>query len=408
MLFTKDFFNLVIDFGDLWVITHVATDFKAERIYLEIEYKSSTYEDPETLEQMRLYDHSPVREWRHLDTMQYKTYIRCKIPRVKDAKGKVKRIKPPWANKHDRHTYLFEIAVIDLLQATKNQTKTAQYMKCSFRLVNRILHISTERGMKRRGFEGLTFDHLSIDEKSFKKGHKYVTVLSHPRSGAVLDVEENRDTKSAKRLIDNTLTVDQQMKVSTISMDMWKPYINTAKDKLLNAKIVHDKFHLIAEINKMIDKIRRREVKIHDELKNSRYALLKNNSNLTITQREKFDIISKSNLDVAKAMHVRENFKSLFKDYENTSETKAIFIQWAHDSFMKNIKEVKRIVMMFLNHSSGVINALATSFNNAMAERLNGKIQHVKTTGRGYRTFNNFRSAILFFHGKLSLYPLIW
>jgi transposase len=54
----------------------------------------------------------------------------------------------------------------------------------------------------------------------------------------------------------------------------------------------------------------------------------------------------------------------------------------------------------------GVINALIFNFNNAMAERLNGKIQEIKTVGRGYRTFKNFRSAILFFHGGLSLYPL--
>jgi transposase len=37
---------------------------------------------------------------------------------------------------------------------------------------------------------------------------------------------------------------------------------------------------------------------------------------------------------------------------------------------------------------------------------LNGKIQLLKTVARGYRKFENFRSAILFFYGKLSLFPL--
>jgi len=60
---------------------------------------------------------------------------------------------------------------------------------------------------------------------------------------------------------------------------------------------------------------------------------------------------------------------------------------------------------MFNNHLEGVCNALVERFSNAMAERLNGKIQEVKSVGRGYRTFKNFRSAILFFHGGLSLYP---
>jgi transposase len=48
---------------------------------------------------------------------------------------------------------------------------------------------------------------------------------------------------------------------------------------------------------------------------------------------------------------------------------------------------------------------LIMNLSNAMAERLNGKIQELKTVGKGYRTFANFRSAILFFHGGLDLYP---
>ena len=70
-----------------------------------------------------------------------------------------------------------------------------------------------------------------------------------------------------------------------------------------------------------------------------------------------------------------------------------------------NIKEVIKVAKMFNNHLEGVCNAMVESFSNAMAERLNGKIQEVKSVGRGYRTFKNFRSAILFFHGNLNLYP---
>jgi len=42
---------------------------------------------------------------------------------------------------------------------------------------------------------------------------------------------------------------------------------------------------------------------------------------------------------------------------------------------------------------------------NAKAERINGKIQEIKTIGRGDKTFENFRFAILFFCGGLDLYP---
>ena len=69
------------------------------------------------------------------------------------------------------------------------------------------------------------------------------------------------------------------------------------------------------------------------------------------------------------------------------------------------VKEVIKITEMVERHFDGVCNALCHEQSNAKAERINGKIQEVKTIGRGYRRFENFRVAILFFCGGLELYP---
>ncbi len=405
MTFTKEFFNLVLNFGDEWGIKKVEADHKKLHVYLYLEYVSDYYEDPDTLEEAILYDHSEQREWRHLDVLQYKCYVRCRIPRVKCRDGKTKQIALGWADKYDRHTFHYETKVIDLLQITKNQTKTAMFMNCGFRLINRILHRCTERGMQRRNISKVPFEHISIDEKSFKKGHKYVTVISHPRSGVVLDVGEDRDQESVDQLLSGTFTKEQCQSMNTVSMDMWKAFINSVKINCPNAEIVHDKFHLISYLNKSIDQVRRREVKYNDALIDSRYAILKNEENLTEKQREKFELIKSANFEVSKVWHIRENFKELFECYNEENEAKHLLKNWAHDSFMQGIKEVNKVVLMFLSHSKGVVNALISNLNNAMAERLNGKIQELKTVSRGYRIFLNFRSAILFFHGGLDLYP---
>ncbi len=92
--------------------------------------------------------------------------------------------------------------------------------------------------------------------------------------------------------------------------------------------------------------------------------MLKNEKNLTQKQLLKFDRIRQTNLGVSRAWQIRENFKSMF----NTIATpKAAYVLFDH------------------------------CFNNAMAQRLNGKIHILKTMARGYRTFDNFRRAILFF-----------
>ena len=154
-----------------------------------------------------------------------------------------------------------------------------------------------------------------------------------------------------------------------------------------------------------MDKVRRREVKQHQELKNSRYALLKNQENLTEKQRIKFESIRAANYQVSKAWQIRENFKDTFHS-NNIEEAVKLFCNWGAYVLGSNIKEMIKVAKMFNNHLKGVCNAMVESFSNAMAERLNGKIQEIKTVARGYRTFKNFRSAILFFNGGLQLKPL--
>ena len=69
---------------------------------------------------------------------------------------------------------------------------------------------------------------------------------------------------------------------------------------------------------------------------------------------------------------------------------------------------------MFNNHISGVVNALLMNLTNAMDLRLNGKIQELKTVGRGYRTFLNslevqscFSMVVLIYIHKLELEPIL-
>ena len=401
-MFSEQFFDLVLNFGDDWRVDDVKVNFKTEEVDIFVSYIGNKAACPDSMELCSIYDHRESRRWRHLDTLQFKTFINCKIPRVKSSKG-VRTINVPWACSFERHTYLFERLAIDLLKATKNQTQTAKLLRCGFNVVNRIIHLSVERGMDRRP-KDVAFTNLSIDEKSFRKGHRYVTVLSSPLAGCVIDIAEGRDTKAAKSLLEKAITPDNRKAVKTVSIDMWKAYLNSVEQVLPRAEVVHDRFHLIKYLNEAIDKVRRREVKQQEALKNSRFVLLKNRDNLTDKQQIIFEHIQAANYQVSKVWRAREDFKDIFGS-PTLEQAFGLFVKWGASVLRSNIKELIKVARMFNNHIKGVINALTTSFSNAMAERLNGKIQEIKTAGRGYRTFKNFRSAILFFHGGLNLYP---
>ncbi len=183
---------------------------------------------------------------------------------------------------------------------------------------------------------------------------------------------------------------------------MWKAYISCATELFSHETLIHDRFHLIQYFNKAIDQVRRSEVKQHDELKHSRYALLKNEANRTTNQEDLFQTIQKLNLQVSIAW--RRRFKAIFR-CRTFADAKEYFKLWLEGVKEEAIKEVIPIAKMFERYREGICSALCYEQSNARAERINGKIQEVKTIGRGYRKFKNFRSTILFFHRGLVLHP---
>ena len=61
---------------------------------------------------------------------------------------------------------------------------------------------------------------------------------------------------------------------------------------------------------------------------------------------------------------------------------------------------------MLKSHLENILTYLRHPITNAVTEGLNSKIQMIKSNARGFRSFDNYRIRILFFCGKLDLYPL--
>ena len=177
-------------------------DEQTQRIDVYLSHSGEMLVCPETGEAGTLYDHRRLRNWRHLDLLQFQCFVHCRVPRTKSSAG-VKTISIPWADASSRTTYAFEHLAIDLLNATKNQTKTAELLRCGFDVVNRIMHLSVKRGLNRRKLGEI--HHVSLDEKSYQRGHKYMTVLGDGVHGIVLDVSEGLDLKSAQMVLERTL-----------------------------------------------------------------------------------------------------------------------------------------------------------------------------------------------------------
>jgi len=111
-----------------------------------------------------------------------------------------------------------------------------------------------------------------------------------------------------------------------------------------------------------------------------------------------------SNLKTSRAWLIKENFKSFFK-CAFINEAKSYFSQWYIDVKESGLVNMIKVADMLKNHATGLLNYIKHKISNALAENLNGQIQKIKTIGRGFYAFKNYRNAILFHLGKLDMIP---
>ena len=400
---SKYLLSRLLNFGDDWKVIDILVNehFKEVDIYLEYSNKQGLC--PITNEVSPIYDFRESRRFRHLDLFEYKTYINASIPRVSNKNKAINSIKLSWAGNRASFTYLFESKVIALLKISKNQTKTADFFDTTFDIIHGIMQRAVERGLKRRDLCGISV--LSLDEKSIKNGQSYITILSDPVKKCVLDIIEGRKVDDTEELLTWTLSPSQLDNIDIVTMDMWQPYMKAVEEIMPQADIAHDRFHTAKYLNKAVDDVRKQEIINEEILKKTKYIFLKNKENWTELQTLKFNEINQINLATSQAWHIKENVKGIYNQGRKEMCLE-YFKQWYEDTLESGIKPMIKVADTLLNHLKGIVNSAVIQITNSVAENLNSQIQVVKSIGRGFKNVVGYRNSILFFQGKLLMYPL--
>jgi transposase len=328
------------------------------------------------------------------------------MPRSKCPEHGIKTMTVPWAGNMSHFTESFEKHAIDVLNISKNRSKTAGLLGISWDEINGIMQRSVSRGLERRRETKIKY--LGIDEKSFLKGQSYASVLTDIEGKRVIDVVENRDIPAVTRLLDS-LKEEQRAGVKAISMDFWMAYISVCGLKLKNGDIVHDKFHIAKYMNEAVNAVRIAEhkwrKKVDDAtLTGTKFLWMKKLENFTDKDKKKWAELNLDQLEVGKAWMLRELFNEFWNCHNITSARK-FFKAWYNKATHSGLEPMIKVGQMIKKHFENIITWWKHKITNSFAEGINSVIQEIKTVARGFRNFANYRIAILFFCGKLDLYP---
>ncbi|MCA9438433.1 MAG: ISL3 family transposase [Candidatus Omnitrophica bacterium] len=403
----KDLYAQILGIQHPWVVREVDLNLKSGEVRVYVNHDPQvSLRCPECGSDVPGYD-TRERQWRHLDTCQYKTILVAEVPRCQCSEHGVHQVEVPWSEPGSRFTILFEALVLDWLREA-SMAAVSRRLGVSWDQIDGVMNRGVKRGLDRR--EEVSPKHIGVDETSFKKGHRYVTLVQDQEKGHVLQVEEGRGRESLDSFYEN-LGKERASRIKSVSMDMHQPYIRSTLEHVSEAekKICFDKFHVAKHLGDAVDKVRRQEHKQllregDETLKGTKYLWLYNPENMKNEAWWTLERLKDSALRTARAWAIKELAMTLW-DYVRRGWAEKAWKGWLTWAQRCRLDPMRKAAKTVKNHLWGIINAIVLKRDNARSESLNAKIQKLKKWACGYRNPERFKTIIMFHLGGLDLYP---
>jgi transposase len=226
---------------------------------------------------------------------------------------------------------------------------------------------------------------LGVDEKSFAKRHRYVTLVCDLQRATVEYLADDRKKTSLDAYY-RSLTKKQVAGIQATAMDMWDPFIASTLEHLPlgRDKIVFDRYHIMAHMNKAVDQVRRGEhrrlqAEGDNTLKGTKYLWLFAEENLPEQWAEDFACLRTLHLKTGRAWALKEALRHLW-DFQRKGWALRYWKEWYYWATHSRLKPVVQVAKMIHEHLENVLTYFDHRITNATSEGLNSKIQTVKKT----------------------------
>lgn len=399
---STELFNIALGLSSPWFVTNVTFNSSLSQLDITVSFKKGHKFLMPDNESYTAYD-TVERTWQHLNFFQHKCFLHCKVPRVKQKDGKISTQQVPWSRPGSGFTLLFEAYSMLLIESEMPVKKVAKVLNITDNRLWRVFGFWVNKAHSQDTIDNL--ERIGFDETSSKKGHNYITTMVDLNQRRVLFASEGKNAQCIENSVQYLKTKDVDLnKIKQTCIDMSTAFISGVNKHLPKTEITFDKFHIVKELNKAMDVLRKQERRGNEMLKKHKYTFLK--SKLTPEIKSEKDLLLEMYPKLAEGYRLKVMFQE-FWDISNKEDAESYLAFWcdmAQDSgifpFMKFVKTIK-------SHWTGIINYIESKISNGILEGINSKIQLVKRRARGYRNIQNFINMIYFTSAKLKFdYPL--
>jgi transposase len=343
------------------------------------------------------YDRGRRRRWRALDLGQLQAVVEADAPRVRCPEHGVVVAAVPWARHGAGHTRAFDEQVAWLATVCAKST-VVELMRVAWRTVGAVVTRvwdEVEAGHDR--FAGLS--RIGIDEISYKRGHRYLTVVVDHDSGRLVWAAAGRDKATLRRFFD-ALGEARSGQITHVSADAAGYIAEVVAERCPAAVRCADPFHVVAWATDALDQVRRdvwnrlrrpTRGRRHTNatgpgkaIKNARWALWKNPENLTTRQHAKLAWIAKAEPTLHRAYLLKEGIRLVFQlPAEEAEAALDSWLGWARRSRIPAFVDLQRRVTA---QRAPILASIEHGLSNARVEAMNTRIRLITRMAFGFHT----------------------
>ena len=312
----------------------------------------------------------------------------------------------PWAPHDSWFTWAFEQATAYLAQQC-NRTVVADTMRIAWATVGSILQRVVRRRAPTDVLDGVT--HIGVDELSYRKHHKYVTIVVNHTTGHVIWAREGKSAETLTAFFE-ALGAARCAQLQAVSIDMSPAYIKAVQAMAPNATLVFDRFHVQRLVHDALDELRRSQVRAVADpddrraLKGTRWALQKNPWNLDLDETAKLTELQRTNRPLYRGYLLKESLAAIL-DRRQPHVARAKLTEWISWATHSALTPFVRVGKTIRRHLDGIVAYVATGISNGRSEGLNGKARTITRRAYGFHDAASLIAMLFLCCSGITLQP---
>jgi transposase len=330
------------------------------------------------------------RRWRALDLGTVMAFLEADAPRVCCREHGVVVAAVPWARHGSRFTRDFEDQTT-WLAVHCSKSAVAEVMRVAWRTVGGICErVAGEAAGEVDLLANLK--RIGVDEISYRKGQRYLTVVVDHDSGRLVWVAPGRDRKTVETFLDE-LGQERCKMIELVSCDMAGWIAGPIAERLPGAVRCVDPFHVIQLATQALDEVRRQvwndarregNTKLARQLKGARFSLWKNPEDLTDRQKIKLASIQQTNQPLYRGYLLKEQLREIYKVPPQTAVALLdAWVSWARRCRLPSFVKLARTIT---DQRAGILAAIEHGLSNARIEQLNTQIRLICRRAYGFHS----------------------